>query len=206
MKSIEPFFCDLFAWHYLKRSLLVQSEIFAIRYHRFFLVSYFGQNLQAFQDAISGGGPGFPGDCMIEIIGSAQLQEIFGQEGFDVILRLLREADFVELIVEKSNPDGPSWAHEKSDTERKNLMRCNSSCLTPFFLLEQYFLSFKTLPDETSYRPYSIRNQFIDQLSSASARVPASWTWNIRQSKRDPPAWYFSFQQPWCGRSQNQKL
>ncbi|MET3135334.1 hypothetical protein AAKU55_005642 [Oxalobacteraceae bacterium GrIS 1.11] len=31
-------------------------------------VECFGQNLNAFWDAISGGGPGWPGECIIELI------------------------------------------------------------------------------------------------------------------------------------------
>jgi len=60
----------------------------------------FGKNLDAFNDAITGGGPGFPGDCVIEIIGIEKLNEIFGVQNMEFIIQLLRESEFIELIVE----------------------------------------------------------------------------------------------------------
>lgn len=62
---------------------------------------YFGKNLNAFNDAITGGGPGFPGDCIIEIVGTKKLRSIFGNEEFDFIIKLLQDAEFVDLILEK---------------------------------------------------------------------------------------------------------
>jgi len=62
---------------------------------------YFGKNLDAFNDAITGAGPGFPGDCIIEIVGTEKLEKIFGKEDFDFIIGLLKEAEFVDLIIEK---------------------------------------------------------------------------------------------------------
>ena len=62
---------------------------------------YFGKNLDAFNDAITGEGPGFPGDCIIEIIGTEKLKKIFGKEDFEFIINLLKEAEFVDLIIEK---------------------------------------------------------------------------------------------------------
>lgn len=61
---------------------------------------YFGKNLDAFNDALTAGGPGFPGDCLIKIIGVNKLRGLFGAQ-FDFIIKLLSEADFVELIIEK---------------------------------------------------------------------------------------------------------
>ena len=63
----------------------------------------FGKNLDAFNDAITAEGPGFPGDCIIEIIGTEKLEKIFGIEDFDFIIGLLRAAEFVDLIIEKEN-------------------------------------------------------------------------------------------------------
>ena len=62
---------------------------------------HFGENLDAFNDAITAEGPGFPGDCVIEIIGTEKLQKIFGEEDFNFIIDLLRNAEFVELTIEK---------------------------------------------------------------------------------------------------------
>jgi RNAse (barnase) inhibitor barstar len=64
---------------------------------------YFGKNLDAFNDAITAGGPGFPGYCIIEIIGTKKLENIFGKEDFDLIIGLLKKAEFVDLIIEKEN-------------------------------------------------------------------------------------------------------
>jgi RNAse (barnase) inhibitor barstar len=62
---------------------------------------YFGRNLDAFNDAITSGGPGYPGDSIIEIIGTQKLTRIFGQDNFDFIVELLRKADYVDLIIER---------------------------------------------------------------------------------------------------------
>lgn len=63
---------------------------------------HFGKNLDAFNDAITAEGPGFPGDCIVEIIGTDSLEKIFGKEDFNFIIKLLKEAKFVDLIVEKT--------------------------------------------------------------------------------------------------------
>ena len=63
----------------------------------------FGKNLDAFNDAITSEGPGFPGDCIIEIIGTKKLEKVFGKENFEFIIGLLRDAEFVDLIIEKEN-------------------------------------------------------------------------------------------------------
>lgn len=63
----------------------------------------FGKNLDAFNDAITAEGPGFPGGCIIEIIGTEKLEKVFGKEDFDFIIGLLRDAEFVDLIIEKEN-------------------------------------------------------------------------------------------------------
>ena len=62
----------------------------------------FGKNLDAFNDAITAEGPGFPGDCIIEIVGTEKLEKIFGKKDFDYVISLLRQAEFVDLIVEKT--------------------------------------------------------------------------------------------------------
>ena len=63
---------------------------------------HFGKNIDAFNDAITAEGPGFPGDCIIEIIGTEKLEKVFGKDDYDFIIDLLRNAEFVDLIVEKS--------------------------------------------------------------------------------------------------------
>jgi hypothetical protein len=65
----------------------------------------FSKTIDAFNDAITAEGPGFPGDCIIEIIGTKKLEKIFGKEDFDYIIQLLQEAQFVDLIVEKEKKE-----------------------------------------------------------------------------------------------------
>ena len=60
----------------------------------------FGKNLDAFNDAITAAGPGFPGDCLIEIIGINELSKIFGVQNMKFIIKLLQDAEFVDLIIE----------------------------------------------------------------------------------------------------------
>jgi hypothetical protein len=62
---------------------------------------YFGKNLDAFNDAINATGPGYPGECIIEITGTENLKNIFGTNDFQFIIELLTKADFVELITQK---------------------------------------------------------------------------------------------------------
>jgi len=64
-------------------------------------VKCFGKNLDAFSDAITGGGPGFPGNCSIEIIGIKKLTEIFGKSDMNLIIDLLKRARFVDSKVEE---------------------------------------------------------------------------------------------------------
>lgn len=61
----------------------------------------FGKNLDAFNDAINAKGPGFPGNCFIEITGIEKLIEIFGKSNFDFIIETLKKSKFIELVVEK---------------------------------------------------------------------------------------------------------
>ena len=61
----------------------------------------FGKNLDAFNDAITSEGPDFPGECIIEIIGTKKMKVLFGEDDFQFIIGLLKEAKFVDLIIEK---------------------------------------------------------------------------------------------------------
>lgn len=63
---------------------------------------YFGKNLDAFNDAISAAGPGYPGECTIEIIGTENLNKIFGLKDFQFIIELLTKVDFVDLITQEN--------------------------------------------------------------------------------------------------------
>jgi RNAse (barnase) inhibitor barstar len=63
---------------------------------------HFGKNLDAFNDAISAAGPGYPGECTIEITGTENLNKIFGLKDFQFIIELLTKADFVDLITQEN--------------------------------------------------------------------------------------------------------
>jgi len=60
----------------------------------------FGKNLDSFNDAITGAGPGFPGDCLIEIIGIEQLTKLFGSQNMEFIIQLLQDAEYIDLVIE----------------------------------------------------------------------------------------------------------
>ena len=62
---------------------------------------HFGENLDAFSDAILSGGPGFPGDCLIEIVGIDKLERLFGKSNFEFVISILRDAEYIDLIAEK---------------------------------------------------------------------------------------------------------
>lgn len=66
-------------------------------------VQGFGENLDAFDDAITSGGPGCPGDCIITITGVKQLEKIFGTEDFQWMLDLLKGEDYIDLVLPHEN-------------------------------------------------------------------------------------------------------
>ena len=47
---------------------------------------FFGRNLNAFRDALLGGGPGWPGECELELVNAQQLPPLF-REGLEGIAR-----------------------------------------------------------------------------------------------------------------------
>ena len=61
----------------------------------------FGRNLDAFNDAITGGGPGCPGDAIMEIIGRDKLTAVFGERQFQFIIDVLSDADYIDFTFEK---------------------------------------------------------------------------------------------------------
>ncbi|AKU23044.1 barstar family protein [Massilia sp. NR 4-1] len=63
---------------------------------------YFGRNLSAFRDAVSGGGPGWPGECRITVVNTENLQRREEQffSGFQRIARELAEYSGVSIVFE----------------------------------------------------------------------------------------------------------
>ncbi len=62
---------------------------------------YFGKNMDAFCDAIKGGGPGFPGECSFKIKGVNKLCNIFGDLLFNILIQTLNEANYIEVTMEE---------------------------------------------------------------------------------------------------------
>ncbi|UMR32093.1 barstar family protein [Massilia sp. MB5] len=62
----------------------------------------FGRNLSAFRDAVSGGGPGWPGECRIMVFNTENLQQQEGQffNGLQRIAREVSEYSGVSIVFE----------------------------------------------------------------------------------------------------------
>lgn len=55
---------------------------------------HFGHNSDAFHDAITGGGPGFPGECTVIIRNYGKLAEALGPERTLFVFQTLRSAAY----------------------------------------------------------------------------------------------------------------
>ncbi|MBB3117027.1 barstar family protein [Pseudoduganella violacea] len=60
----------------------------------------FGRNLSAFWDAVSGGGPGWPGECRIRVCNTGNLQKQTAQffNGLQRIAREVRDDSGVSIV------------------------------------------------------------------------------------------------------------
>ena len=58
----------------------------------------FGRNLEAFWDAVSGGGPGWPGKCVLRFTHSERLAQIDGGRFFEGLKRIAAEAEQVRIV------------------------------------------------------------------------------------------------------------
>jgi RNAse (barnase) inhibitor barstar len=58
---------------------------------------YFGRNLDAFWDAIDGGGPGWPGECELHFVNTKHLR-LLETEFFAGLERIAVKSRFVKLI------------------------------------------------------------------------------------------------------------
>ena len=62
---------------------------------------YFGCNLAAFWDAVSAGGPGWPGeDCEIRFINTAPIKLFRNGEFYAALMRIVTDSKFVRIFVD----------------------------------------------------------------------------------------------------------
>lgn len=62
--------------------------------------SIFGRNLDAFWDAISGGGPGWPGECEIHIVNTESLKTLRHGRFYEALKEMANNSQSVRLYVE----------------------------------------------------------------------------------------------------------
>jgi len=60
---------------------------------------YFGQNLNAFWDALNGG-PGWPGECELRFINTYQLQNLYHGRFVQELYDIASKSKFVKVILE----------------------------------------------------------------------------------------------------------
>jgi RNAse (barnase) inhibitor barstar len=61
---------------------------------------YFGRNLDAFNDAITCGGPGWPGECEVHFTNTARVQRFRSGDFFKALERIASESTSARLILE----------------------------------------------------------------------------------------------------------
>jgi ribonuclease inhibitor len=62
---------------------------------------YFGRNLNAFGDAVSAGGPGWPGDdCELRFINTASLKQLENGRFYAALQEIAAESKWVPIYVE----------------------------------------------------------------------------------------------------------
>jgi ribonuclease inhibitor len=62
---------------------------------------YFGCNLDAFWDAVSAGGPGWPGeDCELRFINTAPIKTFREKKFYDALKEIAKDSDNVPIYVE----------------------------------------------------------------------------------------------------------
>ena len=60
----------------------------------------FGRNLDAFWDAISGGGPGWPGECELHIVNTEPLKTFRNGSFYKALKEMTNESKSVQLYIE----------------------------------------------------------------------------------------------------------
>lgn len=63
-------------------------------------VENFGYNLDAFNDAITGGGPGWPGECEIYFTNTWSIQKLCGETFYLELQRIAKESRTVRIHIE----------------------------------------------------------------------------------------------------------
>ena len=61
---------------------------------------FFGSNLAAFRDAITGGGPGWPGECHLQFTNTESLMRINAGTFFQGLLSVAADASLVRITFE----------------------------------------------------------------------------------------------------------
>jgi ribonuclease inhibitor len=63
-------------------------------------VEFFGRNVAAFWDAVSGGGPGWPGECELHFINTQPLRLLNGGQFYASLKRIANESEFVKIYLQ----------------------------------------------------------------------------------------------------------
>lgn len=58
---------------------------------------FMGKNLDAWYDATHGGGPGYPGECILHLKNCAKLEALFPPGKFEIFVEIARTAPAIEL-------------------------------------------------------------------------------------------------------------
>jgi ribonuclease inhibitor len=62
--------------------------------------SFFGRNLDAFWDAVSAGGPGWPGECELRFVNTFQLKYVRQGKFYDSLKKIATDSTFINIDVE----------------------------------------------------------------------------------------------------------
>jgi hypothetical protein len=73
-------------------------------------VEFFGYNLGAFNDAITAGGPGWPGECEIYFTNTWQIKKFCGDTFYESLQRIATESTSARIYLEPPIiPEAPWW-------------------------------------------------------------------------------------------------
>lgn len=61
---------------------------------------YFGHNLDAFRDAVTAGGPGWPGKCEIYFTNTSRVQKFRGGDFYRSLQSIANDSPFVRISLE----------------------------------------------------------------------------------------------------------
>jgi RNAse (barnase) inhibitor barstar len=61
---------------------------------------YFGRNLDAFWDAVSAGGPGWPGECELHFLNTEGLKKLRNGYFYQALKKISQESESVKITIE----------------------------------------------------------------------------------------------------------